>query len=90
MRNTLILLLILVASTAAAQKLGPLTTISPQAYLKLTEDLQVAYVAGVLDGVTYTTYGYNIAGHDAYVQCARTMTMDVIAHRVADWIRAEV
>jgi hypothetical protein len=44
-------------------------------------------VAGVLDGVTYTTYGYSIAGHDAYIQCARTMTMEVMARRVADWIR---
>jgi hypothetical protein len=88
MRFTLILIFSLVASAATAQKLGPLTTISPQTYLTLTKDLQVAYVAGVLDGVTYTTYGYSIAGHDAYIQCARTMTMEVIARRVADWIRA--
>jgi hypothetical protein len=74
--------------TATAQPLGPLTTISSQQYLKLTEDMQVLYIAGVLDGVTYTTYGYSLPDHDTYVRCARTMTVGVFAQRVGDWIRA--
>ncbi len=75
-------------TAAAPQSLGPLTSISPQQYIQLTEDMQVLYVAGVFDGVTLTSYGYSLPGHDSYVRCARTMTLGVFAQRVADWIRA--
>jgi len=74
--------------TATAQSLGPLTTVSPQDFLKLTENMRVLYVAGVLDGVSYTSYGYELPDHDSYIRCARTMTVGVLAQRVADWIRA--
>jgi len=73
---------------ASAQTLGPLVSISPEEYLKLPHSVQTFYVAGVVDGVSVTSYGYSLPDHDAYVRCARTMTLGVLAQRVADWIRA--
>jgi hypothetical protein len=32
--------------------------------------------------------GYSLPDNDVYAQCARTMTLGVLAQRVADWIRA--
>jgi hypothetical protein len=91
MRILLVLATILSVTTsivAAAQTLGPLVSISPEEYLKLPHSVQTLYVAGVVDGVSVTTYGYSLPDHDAYVRCARTMTLGVLAQHVADWIRA--
>jgi hypothetical protein len=76
------------ATTTNARPIGPLISISPQDYLKLPQSEQAIYVAGVIDGVTNTSYGYSLPGGDAYAQCARTMTLGVLAQRVADWIRS--
>lgn len=76
------------ATTTNAQPLGPLISISPQDYLKLPDSAQAIYVAGVIDGVTTTSYGYSLPGGKLYAQCARTMTLGVLARRVADWIRS--
>jgi hypothetical protein len=81
-------LIAMVSTETTAQTLGPLVSLSPKDYLKLPNSIQAIYVAGVLDGVSVTTYGYSIPDHDAYVRCARTMTLGVLAQRVADWIRA--
>jgi len=73
---------------AEAQTLGPLVSISPEEYLKLPNSVQTLYVAGVVDGVSVTSYGYSLPDHDTYVRCARTMTLGVLALHVADWIHA--
>ena len=75
-------------SMAAAPTTGPLISISTQEYLKLPLDIQALYVAGVIDGVSYMSYGYSLPDHDAYVKCARTIKLGDLAQRVADWIRA--
>ena len=77
-----------VSKVATAQTLGPLVSLSRKEYLKLPDSMQAIYVAGVIDGVSVTTFGYSIPDHDAYVRCARTMTLGVLGQRVADWIRA--
>lgn len=91
MRIVLVLETILSVNTsimAAAQTLGPLVSITPEEYLKLPNTVQTLYVAGVVDGTSVTSYGYSLPDHDAYVRCARTMTLGVLSQRVADWIRA--
>ena len=91
MRILLVLATLLSVTTsivAGAQTLGPLVSISPDEYLKLPNSVQKLYVAGVVDGVSVTSYGYSLPDHDIYVRCARTMTLGVLAQHVTDWIRA--
>jgi hypothetical protein len=80
----------LVAQTAgqAAPTLSPLISVSPTEFLKLPEAVQAIYVGGVLDGVTYTSYGYGLPDHDAYIRCVRTLTLGNLAQRVAARVRA--
>lgn len=65
---------------------GPLVTVSPAQFLGMPEPLQAAYVAGVIDGMTYTTWGYRIDDHDAFVACVRTIPVDEFTQRVIKWL----
>jgi len=46
-----------------AQAVGPLVSITAAEFLKLPEDARVTYVAGVIDGITLTSYGYSLPDH---------------------------
>ena len=84
------MILFLLACTVQSQepKLNAVESISPAEYLRLPEGLQALYVGGVIDGVSYTTYGYSIRGHDEYVRCVRTLTLGALSQKVTSWLRA--
>jgi hypothetical protein len=84
----MILFLITCAVQAQEPTLNGVESISPAEYLKLPEGPQALYVGGVIDGVSHTTYGYSIRGHDEYVRCVRTLTLGALAQKVASWLRA--
>lgn len=81
-------LLLLVVPAAIAQTLGPVVSVTPEEYLRLPSSVQALYVAGVVDGVSTTSYGHRLPDHDAYVRCVRTMTLGDWADRVTTWIKA--
>jgi hypothetical protein len=66
---------------------GSLETITTSEFLKLPEDLQNVYVAGVLDGMSYVTYNYEIADHDKFVACVRTQSLAATVAGVLDYIK---
>jgi len=69
-----------------AQTVGPLQSISIAEFLKLSDSVRAIYVGGVLDGMTFTSYGYNIPEHDRFVRCARTLTLGALAQKTVEWI----
>lgn len=76
------------ADTSGEPSLGPLLSLSPADFLKLPDGVQAIYVAGVLDGVSYTSYGYSLPDHDRYVRCASTLRLGALAERTVAWLRA--
>jgi hypothetical protein len=83
-----LLCIFFIAPVVSAQKLGPLHSITAAEFLKLPEGIRAIYVSGVLDGLTFTTYGYSIPDHDRFVQCAQTLTIGALANRTVDWLKA--
>lgn len=76
------------STCASAQSVSPLISITPAEFLKLPDGAKALYVGGVLDGMTFTTYGYGIPDHDKFAKCVRTLTLGALAQRTADWLRA--
>jgi hypothetical protein len=81
-------LALLISTQCGAQAMGPLVSITAAEFLKLPEDARVTYVAGVIDGITFTSYGYNLPNHDRYIRCVRTLSLGVLTQRTVDWLRA--
>jgi hypothetical protein len=88
MKSLSIAIVLLATMQGGAQSVGPLVSITPAKFLKLSEDARVAYVAGVIDGITFTSYGYSLPDHDRYVRCVRTLTLGALTQRTVDWLRA--
>lgn len=76
------------AIPSSAQTVSPLISISPAEFLKLPDGPRAVYVGGVIDGITFTTYGYSIKEHDKFAHCARTLTLGALAQRTAAWLKA--
>src|SRR5262245_42081163 len=86
---TFLLVLITAAATASTpQTLGPLVSISPAEFLKLPRDMQGIYVAGVIDGMTFTSYGYSLPEHDRFVRCVRTLTVGETSDATVKWLQS--
>ena len=91
MRHLFIAAVILsLACGAQAQEptVNAVESLSPNEYLKLSDGLQVLYVGGIIDGVSFTSYGYSLPQHDSYVRCVHTLTLGALAQKVAAWLRA--
>ena len=85
--------LFLFACNVQAQKPTPPTlnaveSLSPKEYLKLPEGIQAIYVGGIMDGVSFTSYNYDLPWHDDYVRCVRSLTVGALAQKVSIWLRA--
>lgn len=72
----------------ATPSLPPLTNVQPQAFAKMGWESQKIYVAGILDGLTFLSYGRNMPDHDAVVKCAKSRNLDELTHGVVAWIQA--
>ena len=68
--------------------LNAVESLSSKEYLQLPERIQAIYVAGIMDGVSFTSYNYDLPWHDDYVRCVRSLTVGALAQRVAMWLRA--
>lgn len=89
MRKHLAVLAVLCTTfPAIAQTVGPLVSISPAEYLKFPEAAKAVYVGGLLDGMTLASYGHAAKEHDAFVHCARTLTLGALAQKTTEWIHA--
>lgn len=77
-----------VSANAEAPTVSPLISITSAEFLKLPSNIRAVYVGGVLDGMTFVTYGYSIPDHDRFVGCARTITLGELGTRTAEWLKA--
>lgn len=82
--------LFFLACDAQAQEptINAVESLSPKEYLELPEGPQALYVGGIIDGVSFTSYGYSLPKHDSYVRCVHTLTLGALAQKVAAWLRA--
>lgn len=75
------------AMAGTVPKERPLTSVEAGAFLKLDWPAQRLYVSGILDGLTFVTYGRRLPDHDIVVQCARTRTVDQVTRDVVDFVK---
>ena len=52
------------------------TSSSPSEFLQLSSERQSAYVEGVLQGMSYVMLNYDRAGHEKWVACVRTQSLE--------------
>jgi hypothetical protein len=91
MRHSFVAAVILfLACGAQAQEptVNAVESLSSNEYLKLSAGLQALYVGGIIDGVSFTSYGYSLPKHDNYVRCVRTLTLGALAQEVVAWLRS--
>lgn len=72
----------------ATPTMPPLANVQPQAFAKMAWESQKIYVAGILDGLTFLSYGRNMPDHDAVVKCAKSRNLDELTHGVVAWVKA--
>ena len=76
-------------SIAEDKPVGLLQPIIPSDFLKLTEDLQAAYVGGLLEGMAFDQYGYSHPDYAAWVECVRRKTLGDTTKEVGAFIQQE-
>jgi hypothetical protein len=84
----LMLACVSISANAQAPTVSPLISISPAEFLKLPNPIRSVYVGGVLDGMTFVSYGSSDRQHDRFVACARTITLGDLANKTVDWLKA--
>lgn len=77
-----------ISANAEAPTVSPLISITPTEFLQLPNNVRSVYVGGVMDGITFITYGYSLQDHDKFVRCARTITLGDLANKTAEWLKA--
>lgn len=60
----------LIGGVAGAQD-RTIETIKTADYMTLPEDFQAIYIAGIIDGMAYAYYNYQIPEHEAWAACVR-------------------
>lgn len=66
----------------------PLTSVESTAFLKMDWPAQRLYVSGILDGITFVSYGRRLPDHDAIVQCAKQRTVDQVTRDVLEFVKS--
>jgi hypothetical protein len=75
------------ASCLAQQTVGIVQPIATSEFLKLTPDAQVVYVAGIIEGMSFTAYGYNLSNYADWVRCVRSKTLGGTTDDVITFIK---
>jgi len=65
----------------------PLASVEVKNFLQMQQDAQRLYVAGVMDGFTFVTYGHNFANHEAVVKCLQSKDIEKLTLEVVDWLK---
>jgi hypothetical protein len=65
--------------------LEPMTT---SEFMRLPEDAQLLYVAGIMGGIAFTAYSYAPSDYPAWVQCVRQKTLAATTKDVVAFLKA--
>ncbi len=68
-----------------SKPVGPLHIFTPEEFLKLPDGLQAVFVGGLIEGMSFVTYGYSLPDHEAWTACVRRKSIgdtaaDVVAY----------
>ena len=74
-------------SAGPAPQERPLVSVEASTFLKLDWPAQRLYVSGILDGLTFVSYGRKLPDHDAIVRCARERSVDQVARDVVEFVK---
>ena len=72
---------------ANSSQVRPLTSVEANTFLNMHQEAQKMYVAGVMDGFTYVTYGHHIANHNAVVKCLQSKDINNLTLDVVGWLK---
>jgi hypothetical protein len=72
MRHFLVGMLLVAASTPVQAE----TSSEPSEFLQLSGDHQLAYVEGILQGMSYVMLNYDRAGYEKWVACVRAQSLE--------------
>jgi hypothetical protein len=79
------LLATLPATAETTSYLQPLTV---KEFLSLPNDLQIVYVGGIMEGMSFVQYGYTIPNADKWIECARLKTLGDTTAEVISMVKA--
>ena len=68
-----------------AKPVGPMHIFTTEEFLKLPDGLQAVFVGGLIEGMSFITYGYSLPDHEAWTACVRRKSIgdtaaDVVAY----------
>lgn len=66
----------------------PLASVESSVFLKMEWPAQRLYVSGILDGITFVSYGRRLPDHDAIVQCAKQRSVDQVTRDVVEFVKS--
>lgn len=75
------------ACAGSAPMERPLISVEASSFLKMDWPAQRLYVSGILDGLTFVSYGRKLPDHDAIVRCARERSVDQVARDVVEFVK---
>ncbi len=56
-------------------------------FIKLDEDSQVVYIAGILEGMAYVQYNYSMQQYGIWADCVRQKTLGDTTHDVIAFLK---
>ena len=88
LRTLMLVSVVALASTFVNAQDRPLETIRVAEFLKLPESIQAVYVAGILDGMSYVSYGNSDPNLGAWSNCVRKTNLEEMTKEVVAWLEA--
>ena len=64
----------------------PLETLKTNEFLKLPNEVQALYIAGILDGMSYVSYGTQDPKLGAWANCVRVKSLGETSEEVVRWL----
>jgi hypothetical protein len=74
-----------IVSEAALERI--IEPVPASEFLKLPETFQGIYIAGLMEGMSYTMYGYSIPGYSDWVRCVRNASLGETTKKVVSFIQ---
>ena len=71
----------------AQQPTTVLNVLKTEEFMRVPEDMQTLYVGGILEGISFTSYGYSLPDYGRWFECARREPLGVTTKQVVEFIK---
>jgi hypothetical protein len=75
-----------ISVNAQQKQIPPLKTITADQYLKMPENYQVMYLAGVIDATSFSLYGSDDPNFATWAKCVRKKTLGEFQKELLDYL----